>query len=106
MYKQRLKLYKQIEKKRKSRVLLYVTGDRQKLETQIHSEVGDFLADHLDTFNLPKKISLILYSRGGDTLSAWMIVNMIRLFCDEFEVIIPAKAHSAATLFAWGLIIS
>lgn len=102
MYKQRLKLYKQIEKKRKSRVLLYVTGDRQKLETQIHSEVGDFFADHLDTFNLPKKISLILYSRGGDTLSAWMIVNMIRLFCDEFEVIIPSKAHSAATLICLG----
>lgn len=102
MYKKRVSLYKKIEKERKSRVLLYVTGDRQKLETQIHSEVGDFFSDHLDTFNLPKKISLILYSRGGDTLSAWMIVNMIRLFCDEFEVIIPSKAHSAATLISLG----
>jgi hypothetical protein len=31
-----------------------------------------------------------------------MIVNMIRLFCDEFEVIIPSKAHSTATLICLG----
>lgn len=102
MYVDRLALYKKIEKLRKSRVLLYVTGDRRNLETRIHSEVADFFADHLDTFRLPKKISLILYSRGGDTLAGWMIVNMIRLFCDEFEVIIPSKAHSTATLICLG----
>jgi hypothetical protein len=102
MYSDRIALYKKIEKLRKSRVLLYITGDRRNLETRIHSEVADFFADHLDTFRLPKKISLILYSRGGDTLAGWMIVNMIRLFCDEFEVIIPSKAHSTATLICLG----
>jgi len=102
MYSERLALYKKIEKLRKSKVLLYVTGDRRNLETRIHSEVADFFADHLDTFHLPKKISLILYSRGGDTLAGWMIVNMIRLFCEEFEVIIPSKAHSTATLICLG----
>lgn len=102
MYSDRLPLYEEIEKLRSSKVLLYVTGDRQNLETQIHSEVGDFFADHLDTFSLPKKISLILYSRGGNTLAGWMLVNMIRLFCDEFEVIIPSKAHSTATLICLG----
>ncbi|MDI9559981.1 MAG: ATP-dependent Clp protease proteolytic subunit [Pseudomonadota bacterium] len=102
MYSERLALYRKIEKLRKSKVLLYVTGDRRNLETRIHSEVADFFTDHLDTFRLPKKISLILYSRGGDTLAGWMIVNMIRLFCEEFEVIIPSKAHSTATLICLG----
>ncbi len=102
MYSDRLALYSKIEELRKSRVILYVTGDRQNLETRIHAEVADFFADHLDTFCLPRKISLILYSRGGDTLAGWMIVNMIRLFCDEFEVIIPSKAHSTATLICLG----
>lgn len=102
MYTDRVALYRKIEELRKSRVLLYVTGDRRNLETKIHSEVADFFADHLDTFCLPEKISLILYSRGGDTLAGWMIVNMIRLFCDEFEVIIPSKAHSTATLICLG----
>jgi hypothetical protein len=102
MYSDRLALYKKIEEMRESRVLLYVTGDRQNLETRIHSEVGDFFADHLDTFCLPKKISLIIYSRGGDTLAGWMILNMIKLFCDEVEVIVPSKAHSTATLICLG----
>ena len=30
------------------------------------------------------------------------IANMIRLFCDEFEVIVPSKAHSTATLICLG----
>ncbi len=102
MYNDRIALYKKIEELRKSRVLLYVTGDRLFIETKIHSEVGDYFSDHLDTFCLPRKISLILYSRGGDTLAGWMIANMIRLFCDEFEVIIPSKAHSTATLICLG----
>ena len=62
----------------------------------------DYLAEHLDAFGLPSKIGLIVYSRGGDTLAAWTVANMIRQFCDEFEVIVPMKAHSAATLISLG----
>jgi hypothetical protein len=104
MYKERLELYKKIEELRGSKVLLYVTGDRPiGMETQISSDVIDFFADHLDIlFNKKNKISLILYSRGGDTLAAWNIVNLVRMFCDKFEVIIPSKAHSAATLISIG----
>jgi hypothetical protein len=102
MFKDRLKLIEKIEAERKSRVLLFVTGDRPGLETQIHTEVLDFFSDHLDTFDLPKKISLVIYSRGGDTLAGWNIVNLIKLFCDEFEVIVPSKARSTATLVCLG----
>lgn len=102
MYTDRRAWYQEIEAQRDSRVLVYVTGDRPGMETQIHSEVLDYFADHLDTFGLPPKISLILYSRGGQTLAGWSIVNLVRHFCDEFEVIIPAKAHSTATLMALG----
>jgi hypothetical protein len=103
MYKDRIGLIRTLEALRQSRVLLYVTGDRPGgLETQIHSEVLDYFVDHLDTFGLPTKISLFLYSRGGETLAGWSIVNLIRHFCDEFEVIIPSKAHSTATLIALG----
>jgi len=51
-----------------------------------------------------KKIDLFLYSRGGDVSVPWRIVTMIREFCDEFCVLIPYKAHSAATMIALGLI--
>ncbi len=102
MYADRSAIYSRIEAERGSKVLAYVTGDRPQMETQIHPEVLDYLPEHLDAFGLPSKISLILYSRGGDTLAAWTVANMIRQFCDEFEVIVPMKAHSAATLISLG----
>ncbi|MEZ7197667.1 SDH family Clp fold serine proteinase [Pseudodesulfovibrio karagichevae] len=103
MYPDRIALYREIEEARGSKILTYVTGDRPGLETQIHPEVVDYFTDHLDSFGLPiPKISLLLYSRGGVTLAGWSIVNLIRIFCDEFEVIVPSKAHSTATLIAIG----
>lgn len=102
MFKERIALYQEIEKRRESKLLVYVTGDRPGFETQIHSEVLDYFIDHLDRIGKPKKISLLLYTRGGNTLGAWSLVNLIRQFCDEFEVIIPAKAHSAGTLISLG----
>jgi hypothetical protein len=100
MYVDRLNNYKKLEELRGSKLLVYVTGDRPGLETQIHTEILDYFGDHLDTFNLPNKISLYLYSRGGDTLAGWSIVNLIRHFCDDFEVIVPSKAQSTATLIS------
>ncbi|MCL4547742.1 MAG: ATP-dependent Clp protease proteolytic subunit [Bacteroidetes bacterium] len=102
MYKDRISLYKQLEDYRNTKILVYITGDRPGLETQIHSEVLNYFTEHLDKINDSKKISLFLYSRGGDTLAGWSIVNLVRQFCNEFEVIIPFKAHSTATLISLG----
>jgi len=102
MFKERIALYQKIEKRRESKLLVYVTGDRPGFETQIHPEILDYFIDHLDRIGKPKKISLLLYTGGGNTLGAWSLVNLIRQFCDEFEVIIPAKAQSAGTLISLG----
>ena len=102
MYRQRKLLYEALEDERKSKVLVYVTGDRPGLETQIHQEVIDFFVGHLDCIGTTRKISLYLYTRGGHTLAAWSIVNLLNQFCDEFEVIVPSKAHSAGTLICLG----
>jgi len=102
MFKDRLSLYKEIEKSRESKIIVYVTGDRPGMETQIHSEVLDFFVDHLDTLGEVKRISLLLYSRGGDTLAGWSIVNLLRQFCKDLEVLVPSKAQSTATLISLG----
>lgn len=102
MYSKRVELYKRIEGITESKVLAYVTGERQGLETRIHSEVLDFFADHLDSFDYPKRVCLIIHSRGGETLAGWSIANMIRSFADEFVALVPAKALSAATLIVLG----
>lgn len=100
MYQQRKALIEQLETNRRSRVLLYVTGDRPGWETQISSDISDAFVDHLDRIGVVKKISLVLYTRGGSTLAAWSLANLITQFCDEFEVIIPHKCHSAGTLIS------
>lgn len=102
MYEQRKKLYKKIEAFTDSKVLCFVTGDRQNLEIQIAPDALDHFADHLDAIGVTKRISLIIYSRGGNTLAGWSIVNLVKQFCDELHVIIPTKAHSTATLIALG----
>src|ERR1700694_803098 len=101
-YSERIDLLKEIEHRRKSRVLLYVTGDRPGLETQIHQEAYDFFVNLLDDIGIVERISLILYTRGGNTLAGWAFANLIKHFCEEFEVIIPSKAHSTGTLISLG----
>lgn len=103
-YERRLDLYERIERERRSRVLCYVTGDRRNLETQLHSEVVKLFVPLLDgMFPIKnKKLTLILYTKGGDTLSAWSLVNTIRMYCDELEIIVPSIALSAGTLMCLG----
>lgn len=102
MIKDRIELYKKIEKERNSKLLVFITGDRQNLETQISPEMQDYFVNHLDKFNSPKKLSLYLYTRGGDTMVAWSLINLIKQFCDEYEVIVPSKSRSAGTLICLG----
>ncbi|MEQ8425981.1 MAG: hypothetical protein RIA63_14780, partial [Cyclobacteriaceae bacterium] len=87
MFKDREDNYKKIEALRKSKLLVYVTGDRRGMETQIHPEILEYFIDHLDKLGKIDKITLFLYTRGGSTLAAWSLTNLIRQFCDEFEVI-------------------
>lgn len=102
MYRDRIGLYRELEAARGSKVLAFVTGDRPLLETQIHTEVYDFFVNHLDKVGIVPKISMYLYTRGGDTLAAWSLVNLIKQFCTEFEVIVPSKALSSGTLICLG----
>lgn len=102
MYKERIKLYRKIEKARASKLLVYVTGDRPGLETEIHPEVLDFFVHHLDILGPREKISMLLYTRGGNTLAGWSIVNLLRQFCESLEIIVPSKCHSTGTLMCLG----
>lgn len=102
MLKDRIGLYKEIENQRNSKLIVYATSDRKGLETQIASDVIPIFTEHLDNIGDTERISLYLYTRGGETLAAWSLVNLIRNFCKEFEVIIPFNCHSAGTLICLG----
>ncbi len=101
-YTERKESLRAWEKARSSTALLFVTGDRPGLETQIHPEVLDLFAQHLDEIGTPQTISLFLHTRGGSTLAAWSLVNLLRQFSKRLEIIVPSKAHSAGTLMCLG----
>lgn len=102
MRQNRIELYKQIEAERNSKLLVYVTSTRGGLETQIANDILPKFTEHLDKLGDTDKITLYLYTNGGNTLAAWSLVNLIRSFCKNFEVIIPANCFSSGTLICLG----
>ena len=98
----RTDLIKKLETERGSRVVSYATGDRPPFATKIAGDVVPLLGNLLDGIGKVKKISLLLYTSGGDMLAPIRIVKLIRNNCDSFEVLVPYKAHSAGTLICLG----
>lgn len=101
-YSRRLELYKEIEKQRDSAILAYVTSDRIGMQTAINTDVIDPFVDLLDEIGPVNRISLILHTNGGNTLAAWRLINLVRIFCEELEILVPSKALSAGTLMSIG----
>lgn len=102
MYSERVALYKRLEEAFESKILTYVTSDRPNMSAQIAPDVIDYFIDHLDKIGPCDKISLFLYTRGGDTSAARNIVNLLRMYCETLQVIVPHKAHSSGTIISLG----
>lgn len=102
-------LIEKIEQIRNSKVIVYFTGDRHPFGARIAEDAVRPLYDHLLNLEFDKnfdknkkRIDFFLYSRAGDVSVPWRIVSMIREFCDEFNVLIPYRVQSAATLLSMG----
>jgi hypothetical protein len=103
---ERIGLIEDIQRNRGTKLLVYVTGDRQPVASQNGEDAVLPLYKHLLGLSEGEpekpKIDLFLYSRGGDVSVPWRVVSMIREFCDIYSVLIPYKAHSAATMISLG----
>lgn len=96
-------LIQQIENSRKSRAITYLTSDRQgPITARVAMDIIPIISKHLQVIGKTTNIDLFLYSTGGDTMVPWRLVSMIREYCDKFSVLVPYKAHSAATMIALG----
>lgn len=91
-----------LEKARGTRVIAYITGDRQNAGSRIGMDVFPYFYEVLKKMGPTEKIDILLYSTGGVTMAAWGLANLIREYCKEFAVLIPFKAQSTATLLALG----
>lgn len=95
-------LINEIQKVRQSKLLVYITGDRRKRETKIGMDVFPLINEHLSELKNLEKLDLLIYSTGGITMAGFGLVNLFREYCEEFNVIIPFKAYSCATLICLG----
>ena len=107
----RIALIQQIQNKRKSKLITYITSDRININVAINQNVTETIYQQIKRIkeNLTQdddfeNIDLFIYSRGGDSDAPWSIVSTIReTFPDKkFNVIIPYRAHSAATMISIG----
>jgi len=101
----RKRIIQEIERKHGSRVIAYVTSDRQNLSVGIAGDIIPILHNHILALKEENmKLALFIYSRGGGSDLPWAIVSMIREYAEEgsFSVLVPYRAHSAATVIALG----
>jgi|SRR5579863_6616758 len=103
---QRIALIQQIEQQRGSFVITYLTNTRAGLEVPMAMDIIRKFYEHLVLFQnenpIKNKIELFIVSNGGDGIVPWRLVTLIRTYVDEFNVLIPYRAFSAATLTALG----
>lgn len=102
MFSNRIQLYKQLEEEFNSKVLVYVTGDRPNMSAKIAPDAIELFINQLEKIGPCDTISLYLYTRGGITSAAWNIINLLRMYCEKLQVIVPHKAHSAGTIISLG----
>jgi len=98
-------IIKKLEKARgKTFVITYVTSTRQGFEVPMAMDSIRLFFNHLSRIENPKKttIDLFIHSNGGDGTVPWRLVNLIRECCRSFNVLVPNRAFSAATLTALG----
>ena len=102
----RLELIQKLQDSFGGQIITYVTCDRPNLTWQIGQDQVRWLYEQIlsvvGSARKVKKLILFLHSRGGDSTVPWSVVNMIREYCDEFDVIVPFRAHSAATAISLG----
>ena len=95
--------YRVIEEYRQRPLIVYATSTRPNVPAAMAADAVREFIDQIDA--VPKdgrKVDVLLHSTGGDALTAWKLMSILRERFDEVAVLVPFMAFSAATLFALG----
>lgn len=100
----RRQLIEKIEELRGTKVLCLLTSLRPGVQGVIADDQVRVIFDHLLAMDKAsiEKLDLFLVSNGGNGVIPWRLVSLFREFAAEFNVLIPYRAYSAATLLALG----
>ncbi len=105
-YQERKALYNRFKEKRENPLIVYITSGRPGAHGSIAQDaVREFASQLLLLPKETKQIDLLINSFGGDGLTSWRLITMIREFLVEngkITCFVPYYAFSAATLIAVG----
>jgi hypothetical protein len=100
--KERKSIIVALEQRLGARLLAVVLGDRQHLETIMAPDILPLVSDLLTRIGSAEKLAIFLYTRGGDSIVGWSLVNLTRQYCSRLVVLVPFRALSCGTLIALG----
>ena len=99
---ERRELIHQLQLRRRSHILCYLTSDRPNADAAVQKDVMPLFYEHLRHADHYERIEVLLFTQGGDTLAAFGLGRLLREFAPEISTLVPEKCHSAGTLFALG----
>jgi hypothetical protein len=85
-------------------MVAFLTADQQNspFVGRMATDAIPFFYEHLRNIERTEKLDLFIYSQGGDTIVPWRFITLARERCKQLAILIPYKAHSAATMLALG----
>jgi hypothetical protein len=99
---ERQRRYQAIEDYRKRPLIVYATSTRPGVPARMAGDAVREFIDQLDALPDATAIDVLVHSTGGDALTAWKLMSILRERFDNVAVLVPFMAFSAATLFALG----
>jgi ClpP class serine protease len=99
---QRRGRYAVIESYRKRPLIVYATSTRRGVSAMMAGDAVRELIDQIDALPGGNEVDVLIHSTGGDALTAWKLMSILRERLERVSVLVPFMAFSAATLFALG----
>jgi hypothetical protein len=94
--------YKAIEDYRKRPLIVFATSTRGNVRALIAGDVVREFIDQVDAIEEGDAVDVLIHSTGGDALTAWKLMAVLRERFGKVGVLVPSMAFSAATIFALG----
>jgi hypothetical protein len=94
--------YKRIEAYRKRPLIVYATSTRPNLNAMMAADSIREFIDQINAIGDGDEVDVLINSTGGDPLTAWKLMSLLRERFKRVSVLVPYMAFSAATIFALG----
>jgi len=99
---ERVQRYKAIEDYRKRPLVVYATTTRGNVAGRMANDAVREFIDQNEAITKGDELDILLHSTGGDALTAWKLMSVLRERFNTVEVLVPYMAFSAATIFCLG----